>query len=70
MGCVQSSCETFVVDSCLGSNFSMQQTAGDDDYGNDVTIDSFKLMPYLGVGGSGLVRAAKKLKGCGANQSA
>ena len=53
MGCVQSICEQESV-----CDLSPRKSEA-----GTVDISSFKLLPYLGIGGSGLVRAAKKLTG-------
>ena len=61
MGCVQSACD---FDMCLKAQVSRKLISDDDDSDtNIISIDSFKLMPYLGIGGAGVVRAAKKLGG-------
>lgn len=68
MGCVQSACD---FDVCLKANVlrhTNYTVSNNDDDGSDASsrsigIDSFRLMPYLGLGGSGVVRAAKKLGG-------
>jgi len=53
MGCVTS---------CELDSGSIGCTLDDDDK-LIISLGNFKLMPYLGIGGSGLVRAAKKLDG-------
>lgn len=58
MGCVQSICEQESVCDYLSPR---QSEAG------TVDLSNFQLMPYLGIGGSGLVRAAKKLTGADRN---
>ena len=68
---------TNVVKACFGLERTVSQSTNNSDVKEtnkesseeyDVKISSFTLLPYLGVGGSGLVRAAKKITGAGKNQ--
>ena len=58
MGCLQSSCD------CEKNHL---EDSSEESILSEINISKFKLMPYLGVGGSGLVRAAKKINGIDKN---
>ena len=58
MGCIQSA---FEPENCIAECFSP-------DDGQVVNLGKFKLMPYLGIGGAGLVRAVKKVDGLDGNK--